>query len=326
MESKTLLNIKPEESSKVYRPVKTQLVPLLAHFPGFCLLTKSSPRIHGFLLIPFPFSQSLYFQNMNWTVWQPPYRYSSVCAATDWSDFGICTVSLLQWSQQHIQATSDSSMEAPCGEQSFPASGVMGILPRLHSANSQLLLEWRARGPGKGTEGQSSAACCIPLLLNVCLPPRPLSALQPLAFWHWNFTHRGKNQKLLHVFSSKERKIQEDAWREINWTGCSNNWISMRILHAPNGSALLPPTASCQQLPGVCCGHSLTTLGSGATSRQKSWGGVQFVVQLLSSTCAVSQILVMPVLHLNGAICTTFGFKPVQPLLERFRFTISFAP
>lgn len=64
MESKSLFKIKPEVSSKVYRPVKTQLVPLLAHFPGFCLLIKSSPRIFGFLLIPFPFSQSCYSQNM----------------------------------------------------------------------------------------------------------------------------------------------------------------------------------------------------------------------------------------------------------------------
>lgn len=76
MESKSLFKIKPETALKVYRPVKTQLVPLQAHFPGFCFLIKSSPRIDGFLLIPFPFSQSLYFQNMNWTVRHFPLQHS----------------------------------------------------------------------------------------------------------------------------------------------------------------------------------------------------------------------------------------------------------
>lgn len=54
MEIKSLFEIKPEVSPKVSRPIKTQLVPLLAHSPGFSLLTRSSPRI-SILLIPFPF-------------------------------------------------------------------------------------------------------------------------------------------------------------------------------------------------------------------------------------------------------------------------------
>lgn len=93
----------------------------------------------------------------------------------------------------------------------------MGILTHLHSAHSQVLLEWRAKGTGIGTEGQSSAASHW--YINVCLPPRPLSALQPLAFWHWNFTHRGKNQKLLHAFSSKEKKNSRGCltWDQLNW-------------------------------------------------------------------------------------------------------------
>lgn len=148
----------------------------------------------------------------------------------------------------------------------------MGILTHLHSANSQILLEWRARGTGISTEGQSSAASHW--YLNVCLPPGPLSALQPLAFWLWNFTHRGKNQKLLHAFCSKEKKKnQEDAWHEINWTGCSNNWIfnenfiCSKCFSSPPSHCIIP-AAPRQVLwaqpdhPGVRCHLQAEILGS----------------------------------------------------------------
>lgn len=200
----------------------------------------------------------------------------------------------------------------------------MGILTHLHSAHSQVLLEWRAKGTGIGTEGQSSAASHW--YLNVCLPPRPLSALQPLAFWHWNFTHRGKNQKLLHAFSSKEKKIQEDAWREINWTGCSyncifnENFICSKCFSSPPSHCIIP--AAPRRVLWAQPDHP----GVRSHTRQKSWEAAQSVLQLLNSTCAESQILAMPVLHLNGPVCTTFDFRPVWPLLERFRFRISFAP
>lgn len=161
--------------------------------------------------------------------------------------------------------------------------------------------------------------------MSVCLPgPWGLCNL-----WHFDIEIlliEEKNQKLLHALSSKGKVFKRMPDVRSTELDAQTTEFSMRILYVPNASVLLPPTASSQQLPGMCCGHSLTTLGSGPTSRQKSWEGVQFVVQLLNSTCAMSQILVMPVLHLNGAICTTFGFKPVQPLLERSRFRISFAP
>lgn len=146
-------------------------------------------------------------------------------------------------------------------------------------------------------------------LMSVCLPdPWVLCNI-----WHFDIEillTEEKNQKLLHAFSSKERKIKRVSDVRSNELDAQTTEFSMRILYAIWISALLPSTASSQQAPGMCCRQGLTILGSGTTSQAQILGrcsvcGTAFELDLWSE----------PVLHLNTAICITFDFKPVQPLL-----------
>lgn len=182
-------------------------------------------------------------------------------------------------------------------------------------ANSQVPLKQSARGT---EDRQLGTELCLLLgptvILAACLPPRPFSALQPLAFWHSTFTHTGKirnyyKPSVFHVvLKEKEKKTKQPnkkqtsrgclTWDQLNW--CLNNWVFKENFMCLNcfGS---PPSHFIRpgQLPGMCCRWSLTILESGPISRQHLGEGIQFALQVLKQTSGASQVLLMPVLHLE---------------------------
>lgn len=219
------------------------------------------------------FSQSLYFQNMTWTAWHFPLQHSVtdtfVCFPTALNDSGIFTVSLLQCSQWHIQAILAAPWKQP-RDSNLHLPQVMGILTHLHTHRSCWTLGWALR------DSSAASHWCF----SVCLPPSPWVLCK---LWHFDIEIliiEEKNQKLLHAFSSKEKRNQEDAWCEIKWNWYSNNWIFSGNFICSKGFSSPPSHCIIPAGPRPVLWAGLTSLGSGATSRQKSWEGVQFVVQL----------------------------------------------
>lgn len=106
----------------------------------------------------------------------------------------------------------------------------------------------RARGTGRGTEGHSSAACCIPLVLKLLCASRALECSANFKLEIWPIEEKIRNP---YMPSPQKKKIQEDACCEINWIRCSNNWIlnenfiCSKCFSSPPSHCIIPAAPRC---------------------------------------------------------------------------------
>lgn len=166
MESKSLFKIKPEVSSKVYRPVKTQPLPLLAHFSGFCLLTKSSLTV--FFQFPLLFPR----RSISRTRGEPldTSLFSTVlqihfcvCSHGRKLILGFYCITAPVESVAHLGHLWQFHGSTQ-GEQSSPASGPAGIPTHLHLC--KLTGPAGMKSQGHWDRHWGPELCCIPLVLK----------------------------------------------------------------------------------------------------------------------------------------------------------------
>lgn len=210
----------------------------------------------------------------------------------------------------------------------------MGILTQLcfcsfSVANSQVPLKRSARGT---EDRQLGTELCLLLgptvVLAACLPPRPFSVLQPLAFWHSTFTHTGKignyyKPSMFHVVLKEKGKKPQTTKQKPNIkrmpdmrpTELMPKQLSFqREFYVPQLFRLSSfPLHQTRPAPGHMLQMELDHSGVGSHLQAASWGrhsvcATGFETDLWSKPNIVNAGAAL------GEICITFGFNVVQPL------------
>lgn len=219
--------------------------------------------------------------------------------------------------QLHPRGTSSPAPWAPRklpGDHE-PAAGLKGIPAHLCCCGcpTQGTTGMEGKGHRRPQWGRSSVFSRVPPFASQTLQCSATFGILALN-WYLYRRKQTNKQKLLQAFHELKKK-KEDAWHETNWTGCPNNWIFRENCICSN-----------------CFSSHLPTWLAPARSQPSQglvlspWKGIWFVAQLSKRSSGASQASLMPVLHLDGVISITFGFKLVQTLPWRWWFRITFAP
>lgn len=173
-----------------------------------------------------------------------------VCFPTAFNDSGIFTVSLLQCSQWHIQAILAAPWKQP-RDSNLHLPQVMGILTHLHTHRSCWTLGWALR------DSSAASHWCF----SVCLPPSPWVLCK---LWHFDIEILIIEEKIRNYcmpFPQKKKEIKRMPDVRSSEIGTQITEFSVGISYVPRASALLPPTASSQQVQGLCCGQGWPAWG-----------------------------------------------------------------